>query len=57
MSLNPNICAICAHDIHSPACPHPWRQPFDLWPPMLRNQLKRLVPNGYDPDPPHDEDH
>lgn len=50
-TLNPNICAICAHDIHSPACPHPWAQPFDKWPAPLRNQVKTLVPYPFDPDP------
>lgn len=51
MTLNPNSCAICAHDIHSTACPHPWAQPFDKWPAPLRNQLKALVPDPFDPDP------
>ncbi|MDE2105757.1 MAG: hypothetical protein KGL39_51510 [Patescibacteria group bacterium] len=45
-SFNP--CAICAHDIKTPACPHPWKQPFEKWPEAMRNQLRRLVPCGWD---------
>ena len=41
-------CAICAHEINSPGCPHPWKQPFQQWPKPLLDQLKRLVPNGWD---------
>lgn len=51
-TLDRNVCAICAHNIHRPECPHPWRQPFEKWPPVMRNQLKDMVPHGFDPDPP-----
>jgi hypothetical protein len=43
-----HACAICAHDRKTPSCPHPWKTPFDKWPPHLIEQLKRMVPNGWD---------
>ena len=43
-----NACAICAHEVKTPSCPHPWSTPFDKWPKPMLDQLRRLVPYGWD---------
>lgn len=41
-----NYCSICAHDIRTPACPHPWEKPFYQWPSEMLAKLKAMIPAG-----------
>ena len=43
-----NACTICAHEIKSPQCHHPWHLSFSDWPKPMLDQIKRMVPNGLD---------
>lgn len=42
-------CSICAHEINSVDCPHPWAKPFTDWPAdmlaKLRHQVKDAQPS------------
>lgn len=43
MSAKIHHCAICAHDIKTSACPHPWEKAFEKWPKIMLERLRLML--------------